>query len=76
MTKLQYKTKPPKKGYTHYESNASHELTHFGDKNPPQDVQRQALNMVNNALDKLICDLDKLGYDMTKVRFSIHFKGK
>ena len=74
MSKLIFKTKPPKKGYVCHESFMTHETKGLYDKLPPNEVQKEAHKLVGDTLRKLIIDLDKLGYDQTKVGFYIHFK--
>lgn len=74
MSKLIFRTKPPKKGYVHHESFMTHETKGLYDKLPSNEVQKEAHELVGDALRKLIIDLDKLGYDQTKVGFYIHFK--
>lgn len=71
MGKLIYKTKPPKRGYINYESFSTHELD-FGEKIPAN--ESKALSLVDNKIRQLIMELDQLGYDMTKARFSIGIK--
>jgi len=78
MSKLIYNTKPPKKGYVHNESF----MTHVDSKPsslirevyPSQETQKEACELVGDTMYKLIKKLNELGYDQTKVRFSIHFK--
>ncbi|MNF85554.1 hypothetical protein D3C85_113120 [compost metagenome] len=74
MAKLIFRTKPPKKGYVHHESFMTHESKGLFDKLPATEIQKQAHGLVSDALRKLIIELDKLGYDQTKVGFYIHFK--
>jgi hypothetical protein len=73
MSKLTFKTKPPKKGYVHHESFMTHETKGLYDKLPSSEVQSQAHKLVYDSLRKLIIELDKLGYDQTRVGFYIHF---
>lgn len=74
MSKLIYRTKPPKKGYVFNESFSTHESSGYRDKMPSNEVQGQAIRLVTDELRKLTQELEKLGYDPTKVRFQIHFK--
>jgi len=41
---------------------------------PSQEIQKEACDIVGDSLYKLVKELKELGYDQTKVRFSIHFK--
>lgn len=74
MSKLQYKTKPPKNGFVFNESNMQHVSTGFGDKFPTHDTQSKAHRLVGDVLRKLIQDLADIGYDPTRAGFFIHFK--
>ncbi len=68
MAKLIYKTKNPKHGGIMYHS----ECTHIGEGDIPN--QSSANLLVSDAMRTLISNLDELGYDMTKVKFSIETK--
>jgi hypothetical protein len=74
MAKLVFRTKPPKKGYVHHQSFMTHETKGLYDRLPSTEIQRQAHEIVGDSLRKLILELEKLGYDETKVGFFIHFK--
>lgn len=75
MSKLIYRTKAPKKGYVFNESFMTHEKSNsYRDVFPSNEIQRQAMDIVVHELRKLTQELEKLGYDPTKVRFQIHFK--
>jgi hypothetical protein len=73
MAKLIFRTKPPKKGCIHHESFMTHESKNRHDPLPSHEIQEKAHILVGDALRNLIIDLDKLGYDQTKVGFYIHF---
>jgi hypothetical protein len=73
MSKLVFKTKVPRKGCVHHESFMTHESKNIHDVLPPNEIQSQAHTLVSDALMKLIIELDKLGYDQTRVGFYIHF---
>jgi len=73
MAKLVYKTKAPRKGYVFNQADSTHERKDYRDKLPPNEVQTKALNLVSDQLYKLVKDLTELGYDPTRVRFSIHY---
>lgn len=73
MSKLVFKTKAPRKGYVHHESFMTHESKNRFDALPSDEIQRQAHELVGETLRKLIIELDKLGYDQTRVGFYIHF---
>lgn len=73
MSKLIFKTKAPKKGCIHHESFMTHESKNRHDALPSHEIQEQAHRLVGDALRNLLIDLDKLGYDQTKVGFYIHF---
>jgi hypothetical protein len=74
MAKLIFTTKPPRKGYCDHESFMTHDSTRSSDKFPTSEVQKEAHEIVLNTMHDLIKKLDALGYDQTKVRFSIHYK--
>lgn len=74
MAKLIYRTKKPKKGCVHHESFQTHETKGIYDKLPTSEIQRKAHEMVGESIRKLIIELDKLGYDQTRVGFYIHVK--
>lgn len=74
MAKLIYRTKEPKKGFVFNESFMTHESSGFRDHLPDVDVSKSAMDLVDETMRKLIQELDKLGYDPTKVRFQIHYK--
>ncbi|MGJ1196308.1 hypothetical protein ACR777_21980 [Sphingobacterium spiritivorum] len=74
MAKLIYRTKAPKKGYTFNHSFMTHELSGYGDRLPDQDQQKKAMDIVGEDLRSLSMKLEKLGYDPTKIRFSIYLK--
>lgn len=73
MTKLFYRTKPPKKGWVFNESFMTHDFGVIGDI-PSKETQREAMELVGKTLRELIEKLDILGYDPTKVRFQIYYK--
>ncbi|WP_281233481.1 hypothetical protein [Flavobacterium gelatinilyticum] len=74
MSKLTFKTKPPKKGYVHHESFMTHKTEGLYDKYPPQETQKKAHEIVSKSLEKLIKELKELGYDETRAGFYIHYK--
>lgn len=74
MAKLIYRTKAPKKGYVFNESFMTHESAGYGDRLPDQDLQRKAMEIVGVDLRILSEKLEKLGYDPTRIRFSIYLK--
>lgn len=74
MAKLVFRTKKPKPGYVHHESFQTHETKGLYDKLPTQEIQKKAHELTAESLRKLIIELDKLGYDQTKVGFYIHTK--
>ena len=77
MSKLIYRTKAPKKGYVNNESFMTHEestSSYSRERYPSQEIQKEACELVGETMYQLIKKLDELGYDQTKVRFSIHFK--
>lgn len=73
MSKLIFKTKAPKKGHVAHESFMTHESKNRFDALPSNEIQTQAHSLVADRLRKLIMELDKLGYDQTRVDFYIHF---
>lgn len=73
MAKLIYRTKEPKKGYVFNEAFITHESS-FYDKIPEAENSKKAMDLLNETMSKLVRELDKLGYDPTKVRFQIHCK--
>lgn len=73
MSKLIYRTKPPKKGYINHESFMTHETKGLYDKLPPQEIQKEAHKIVQQSIYDLIKKLEVLGYDQTKVGFYIHY---
>jgi len=73
MSKLVFRTKPPRKGCVHHESFMTHEIKNRHTILPPEEIQSQAFEIVSESLRKLIIELDKLGYDQTRVGFYIHF---
>ena len=73
MSKLIYRTKPPKKGYINHESFMTHESKGLYDKLPPQEIQSQAHKIVADTMYDLIKKLEVLGYDQTKIGFYIHY---
>lgn len=73
MSKLTFKTKPPRKGYVHHESFMTHETKGLYDKLPSSEIQQKAHKIVSDSLTKLILELEQLGYDETKVGFYIHY---
>jgi hypothetical protein len=73
MSKLVYRTKPPRKGYVNHQSFMTHESKNIYDKLPDQDLQQQAHDIVANAMHELIKELKELGYDETRVGFYIHY---
>lgn len=74
MSKLIYRTKPPKKGWVFNEAFSTHQSNGYWDKLPPNEIQKEAMTLVQDQLRNLTQELEKLGYDPTKVRFQIHFK--
>ncbi|QSW90722.1 hypothetical protein J0383_07900 [Flavobacterium endoglycinae] len=74
MSKLIYRTKPPRKGYVKYQSFMTHETKGIRDKLPSQETQTKAHDLVQDTLGKLITELEKMGYDQTKVGFYIHYQ--
>lgn len=74
MSKLIYRTKPPRKGCVFNESFMTHQSIGYGDKLPSNETQEEAMQLVGETLRALTQKLEKLGYDPTKVRFQIHFK--
>ena len=74
MSKLVYKTKKPRKGYTFMESNMQHKFE-YKSNIPSDETQRTAMDLVNDVMEKLTKDLEQLGYDPTKVNFSIGYDG-
>jgi hypothetical protein len=74
MSKLIYRTKVPKKGCINYESFMTHEISGSKEEYPSKEIQEESHNIVQDAMYELIKKLNDLGYDQTKVRFSIHFK--
>lgn len=76
MCKLVYKTRKPRKGFVFMESEMVHKYNNFDKyKNAPsQETQKQAMDLVNDVMEKLLKDLEKLGYDPTKVSFSIGYE--
>jgi len=73
MAKLIYRTKAPKKGFAFNESFMTHENKPY-DPLPSTEIQQQAMKIVGDKMRDLIQELDKLGYDPTKVRFQIDVK--
>lgn len=73
MAKLVYGTKPPRKGYVFNESFITHK-NQINDPLPSQEIQREAMNIVEDKMHELIQSLDSIGYDPTRVRFQIHTK--
>jgi hypothetical protein len=73
MSKLIFRTKPPKKGYINHESFMTHESKGIYDNLPTAEIQKQAMELVQNTMYDLIKKLEVLGYDQTKVGFYIHF---
>lgn len=69
MSKLAYRTKAPRKGYTFMESNTTHQTVSGFFKPPKGEIQEKALELVSDRLHELIRELEDLGYDPTKVRF-------
>ena len=76
MSKLNYKTKPPRKGYVHHESFMTHQTNVLYDKLPDQETQIKAHKIVADSMYELIKKLKELGYDETKVGFYIHYQNK
>lgn len=75
MSKLIYRTKAPKKGRIFNESFMTHEKsTSLGNVFPSNEIQKEAMSLVGETLRELTQELEKLGYDPTKVRFQIHYK--
>jgi len=72
MSKLIYKTKKPRKGYVGYESFSTHVSNNYMDV-PKEEVEKEALKIVQETMDELIKKLVSLGYDETKVIFSIQY---
>lgn len=73
MSKLVYRTKPPKKGYINHASFMTHETKGLYDKLPPEEIQSKAHRIVADTIYDLIKKLEVLGYDQTKVGFYIHY---
>lgn len=73
MSKLTFKTKPPKKGYVNHESFMTHQTLGLCDKLPPLETQKEAHKIVSETMYELIKKLKELGYDETKVGFYIHY---
>lgn len=76
MSKLQYRTKKAKPPFCHIESNMEHLGSGFRDKFPDQEVQRTAMDIVHSKMEKLLSELEPLGYDVTRAGFFIHFKNQ
>lgn len=74
MSKLTFKTKPPRKGYIYHESVMTHQALGYSDKLPSEETQTEAHKIVSETMWELIKKLKELGYDETKVGFYIHFK--
>lgn len=74
MAKLVYRTKEPRKGYTFHQADMTHEKRTYNDPLPSEETQKQAMSLVCDKLHELTIELEKLGYDPTKVRFQIHTK--
>lgn len=73
MSKLTFRTKKPKKGYINHESFMTHQSNSIKDKLPPSEIQSQAHEIVQETMYKLIKKLEVLGYDQTRLAFSIHY---
>ncbi|REH00287.1 hypothetical protein [Flavobacterium aquicola] len=73
MSKLTFKTKPPRKGCVNHQSFMTHETVNLRDKYPPSEVQNKAHKIVSETMWELIRNLKELGYDETKVGFYIHY---
>lgn len=77
MSKLIYRTSKAKKGYINYESYMTHQNSTNSlkqEKYPSEEINKEACQIVSNTMYELINKLKNLGYDQTKLRFSIHFK--
>ncbi len=74
MAKLIYKTKEPKKGFVFNESFMTHENKTYLDPLPTVDVQNEAMKIVSDTIEVLARKLDRIGYDPTRIRFSIYCK--
>lgn len=74
MSKLIYRTKPPREGYVFNQAFLTHEKIGYSDSLPSRDIQEEAMCLVREKLRELTSDLEELGYDPTRVRFQIHFK--
>ena len=73
MSKLTFKTKPPKKGYVNHRSFMTHQIIGLYDKIPAVEIQKEAHKIVSDTMYELIKKLKELGYDETKVGFYIHY---
>jgi uncharacterized protein YjaZ len=73
MSKLTFKTKPPKKGHVNHESFMTHQMLGLYDKIPTEEIQNKAHKIVSETMWELIKKLKELGYDETKVGFYIHY---
>ena len=73
MAKLIYRTKAPRKGCVFNESFMTHE-NRIHENLPDVEIQKKAMRIVADELRTLLRKLEELGYDPTKVRFSIHTK--
>lgn len=73
MSKLTFRTKKPKKGYIDYESFMTHQSNSIRDKLPPSETQSEAHKIVQQSMRELIKKLEILGYDQTRLAFSIHY---
>ena len=76
MSKLTFKTKPPKKGHVNHESFMTHQTNGLYDKLPDQETQTKAHKIVADSMYELLKKLKELGYDETKVGFYIHYENK
>lgn len=73
MSKLTFRTKKPRKGYIDHESFMTHQSNSTRDKLPPSEIQSQAHEIVLESMEKLMEKLKILGYDETRLAFSIHY---
>ncbi len=74
MAKLIYRTKKPRTGFVFNESFMTHEDSRLYDKFPSKDVQKEAMEFLQEKMYEITKKLDTLGYDPTRLRFSIHTK--
>lgn len=73
MAKLIYRTKDPRKSCVFNESFMTHENRIY-ENLPDVEIQEKAMRIVADEMHVLLRKLEELGYDPTKVRFSIYTK--